>query len=216
MKWNAVILQNYVSCMHCAQEVPWMNELTSSLVDSRPMTTVFLGHHSPFRCQGGTQNNMDEEFTTQPSGLNTESSQKPFFTATWLQADSYETKGLSGTLQPLKLISASHTQIVLSPEPETTCLPSGENATEVTNPLCPSNGPETIIPVSASHNRIVLSSEHETTCLPSGENATELTHHCALWMALRQSHLSQHPTPELMCQQSLRQLACHLVRMLQR
>jgi len=78
-----MILQNYVSCMHCAQEVPWMNELRLSLVESCPMRAVFLGHHSPLRFQGGTQNNnVDEEFTIQPLGINTESSRKPFLTAT--------------------------------------------------------------------------------------------------------------------------------------
>src|ERR1700675_163123 len=73
-------------------------------------------------------------------------------------------------------VSTSQMQIVMSYEPETTRLPSGENATDVTSAVCPSNGPEMISPVSTSQMQIVMSSEPETTCLPSGENATDVTH----------------------------------------
>src|SRR5215510_9783959 len=53
------------------------------------------------------------------------------------------------------------------------CIPSGENATEKTEPMCPSNGPDTTWPVWASQTLIALSEEPETMCFPSGENATE-------------------------------------------
>ncbi|KFX85880.1 hypothetical protein V490_09351 [Pseudogymnoascus sp. VKM F-3557] len=63
---------------------------------------------------------------------------------------------------------------MLSSEPETTCMPSGEKATEVTELKWPSSlwsGP----PVITSQSCTVLSQEPETTCLPSGEKATEVT-----------------------------------------
>src|SRR6266436_5916100 len=53
--------------------------------------------------------------------------------------------------------------------------PSGENATDLTECLCPVKGPATVSPVVAFHTRIVPSSEPETMWWPSGENATERT-----------------------------------------
>ena len=76
-------------------------------------------------------------------------------------------------------LSAFHTRIVLSREPETIRLPSGENATEKTQSVWPLNGPEMISPLSTLHTRIVQSSEPETLRLPSGENATDDTE--AVW-----------------------------------
>src|SRR6266702_3641278 len=52
--------------------------------------------------------------------------------------------------------------------------PSGENATDLTEDVCPVNGPATFSPV-VFHTRIVRSSEPETMRWPSGENATDLT-----------------------------------------
>ena len=72
------------------------------------------------------------------------------------------------------LVSASQIRIVLSAEPETMRLPSGENATDMIQFVCPWNGSPTDSPVSASQIRIVSSYEPETTCLPSGENATDM------------------------------------------
>ena len=57
------------------------------------------------------------------------------------------------------------------------CWPSGENATELTQSLCPVNGPPTVSLVKALQTRMVLSFEPETMHLPSGENATDLTDH---------------------------------------
>src|SRR6267154_1593363 len=71
-------------------------------------------------------------------------------------------------------VSASHNQMVLSYDPDTMCLPSGENATELTRLSCPVRGARSSSPVSASHNQIVVSSDTDTMHLPSGENATEL------------------------------------------
>ena len=61
-------------------------------------------------------------------------------------------------------LSASQTRIVLSWEPETMCLLSLENATEVTPSVCPVSGPTTTSPVSASQTRIVLSQERCAYC----------------------------------------------------
>src|SRR5258708_2227195 len=66
------------------------------------------------------------------------------------------------------------TRIDLSQEPETIRLPSGENLTDVTAPVCPCSCLN-CSPVFASHTRTDLSSEPETIRLPSGENVTEQT-----------------------------------------
>jgi len=66
-------------------------------------------------------------------------------------------------------------RIVLSAEPETIRLPSSENATDITELVWPSKGPDTVWPVAAFQMRIVLSPEPDATSSPSGENATYLT-----------------------------------------
>ena len=53
-------------------------------------------------------------------------------------------------------------------------VPSGENATELTQPECPSIGADDA-PVPVSHSLSVSSQLPESTRVPSGENATELT-----------------------------------------
>src|SRR6266702_2215947 len=53
--------------------------------------------------------------------------------------------------------------------------PTGENATDLTEEVCPVNGPASFSPVVAFHTRIVRSSEPETMRWPSGENATDPT-----------------------------------------
>jgi len=55
------------------------------------------------------------------------------------------------------------------------CLPSGENATDMTQDLCPSSGGRSSSPVSASQSRMVLSPDADAMHLPSGENATDVT-----------------------------------------
>ncbi len=72
-------------------------------------------------------------------------------------------------------VVAFHTRIVPSSEPETMWWPSGENATELTERVCPVNGLNTVSLVVAFHTRIVPSKEPETMWWPSGENETELT-----------------------------------------
>ena len=52
--------------------------------------------------------------------------------------------------------------------------PSGENATEVTGPACPSKV-RSRLPLAASQSLTVWSSLPETMRTPSGENATDLT-----------------------------------------
>ena len=90
---------------------------------------------------------------------------------------------------------------VLSPDPLTMCLPSGEYATERTWPECPlsvhfcswtqharqhqrtqqpnntpsQNTVRTSLPVAAFQTFTVLSQDPLTMCLPSGEYATEVT-----------------------------------------
>ena len=54
-------------------------------------------------------------------------------------------------------------------------VPSGENATDVTELECPCRGSPMAVPDAASHNRMVLSSEPEAMRVPSGENATDVT-----------------------------------------
>ena len=53
-------------------------------------------------------------------------------------------------------------------------MPSGENATALTESVCPARV-ATALPVAASHSRAVLSSEPVRTRVPSGENATAQT-----------------------------------------
>ena len=53
-------------------------------------------------------------------------------------------------------------------------MPSGENATELTPPECPSKV-RISCPLAASHSLSVLSELPESRRVPSGENATEVT-----------------------------------------
>src|SRR5258705_420570 len=62
----------------------------------------------------------------------------------------------------------AHIRTELSSEPETIWLPSGENATEITDPVCPRSS-LSCSPVFPSHTRT------ETIRWPSGENATDKT-----------------------------------------
>jgi hypothetical protein len=79
------------------------------------------------------------------------------------------------TLGSLSALVIPHMRIVWSSDPETICCPSGENATTLTDFVCPVNGPATISPVVAFQIQMVLSCDPETICCPSGENATKLT-----------------------------------------
>src|SRR4051794_37264934 len=65
-------------------------------------------------------------------------------------------------------------RIEASSEAEASVLPSGENATHATQPLCPSSE-RMGVPVAVFHRRTVLSDNPEASVLPSGENATEST-----------------------------------------
>jgi len=71
--------------------------------------------------------------------------------------------------------AASHNRMVLSSEPEAMHVPSGENATDLTESECPCRGSSMVAPDAASHNQMVLSREPEATCVPSGENETDET-----------------------------------------
>src|SRR6266436_241872 len=53
--------------------------------------------------------------------------------------------------------------------------PSGKNATDLTESVCPVKGPAAVSPVMAFHTRIVPSSEPETMCWPSREIAMDAT-----------------------------------------
>ena len=74
-------------------------------------------------------------------------------------------------------VDETTSQILIAPpcDPETTRLPSGENATDVTQSVCPSNGPLTTSCICVSRILTVLSHDPETMRLPSGENATDVT-----------------------------------------
>ena len=52
--------------------------------------------------------------------------------------------------------------------------PSGENATDVNEVVCPEKGPAAVSPVVAFHTRIVPSCEPETMRRPSDENSTDM------------------------------------------
>lgn len=104
-------------------------------------------------------------------------------------------KGLSGTLarpqachstglglRRIRLHSSSatvcggrHRRMVPSMPPDTIRLPSGEKATDKTQPLCPFIGSPRAARVRASHKRRVSSYPADTTVRPSGEKATDLT-----------------------------------------
>src|ERR1700683_572788 len=75
------------------------------------------------------------------------------------------------TLPPLVI---SHTRMVLFLPLETTRVPSGENATDLTQPSCPSSL-KISAPVAVSQIRTLLSSEPEAIRLPSEEIATDST-----------------------------------------
>src|SRR5207248_148889 len=70
--------------------------------------------------------------------------------------------------------TASQSLTVLSHEPDATSLPSGENATDVTQRKWPSSVCSGA-PVTASQSLTVWSHEPDATSLPSGENATDVT-----------------------------------------
>ncbi len=53
--------------------------------------------------------------------------------------------------------------------------PSGENATDQTEDVCPVNRPASVSPVVAFQTRIIPPAEPETKRWPSGENDTDET-----------------------------------------
>ena len=79
-------------------------------------------------------------------------------------------------------VSMSQIRTVLSFEPETTRLPSRENAMDLTPSVCPSNRLEMVWPVSTSQMCTVLSPKLETTRFPSCENVMEVT--SSMWSQL--------------------------------
>ncbi len=77
--------------------------------------------------------------------------------------------------RPCAPVAASHSRAVLSSEPVRTRLPSGEKATALTGPLCPSSV-ATAAPVAASHSRAVLSPEPVRTRLAVGREGDGVRH----------------------------------------
>ena len=72
-------------------------------------------------------------------------------------------------------VSTFHNFIVLSQPPEARVFPSGENAIELIQPVCPLKD-LIICPVSRFHKLIVSSKlSADARVFPSGENATELS-----------------------------------------
>ena len=103
------------------------------------------------------------------------------------------------------MVPASHTLSVLSREPDTIVLPSGEKATDITQWLCalcfsPLSSRDAVASVGdaqlwvrqgigrdgvpASQTLMVLSLEPDTMVLPSGEKATEYTQSLCAFSAL--------------------------------
>ena len=72
-------------------------------------------------------------------------------------------------------VEASQTSTTMSQDLKIMCMPSGENATDVTLNVCPCRGDPTSCPVDTSQMHTVLSEDPETMCMPSGENATDVT-----------------------------------------
>ena len=75
-------------------------------------------------------------------------------------------------------VPASHNRMVLSPPPEAIRVPSGLNATVMTEISSPCMGGPTGCPVPASHNRMIPSTPPEAIRAPSGLNATVITLDC--------------------------------------
>src|SRR6266852_1326779 len=73
-------------------------------------------------------------------------------------------------------VAAFQRRIVLSSEPDAMrVLPSGENATVLTESSCPRKGFPVATPRFVSHTLIVLSCEQDAIYLPSPENETDVT-----------------------------------------
>ena len=70
--------------------------------------------------------------------------------------------------------AASQRRMVLSDEAESSRVPSGEKAQDVTALECPSRLRRQL-PEAASQRRIVLSNEAESSRVPSGEKAQDVT-----------------------------------------
>lgn len=68
-------------------------------------------------------------------------------------------------------VLASQSKMLLSIPPLASVLPSGENATNKTQPLCPSQVASGLS-VAKSHSLTVVSPEADANRWPSGENAT--------------------------------------------
>jgi hypothetical protein len=70
--------------------------------------------------------------------------------------------------------SGSHKRIVLSSDPDASRCPVGENATDLTAPVCSVRVP-THCPLSGFQSMTVLSHDPDASRCPNGENATEYT-----------------------------------------
>ena len=92
----------------------------------------------------------------------------------WAFSTSDESLSASILGIPCYFSAGRHRRKVSSVDPEANNLPSGENATEKTHPVCFVKIC-ICLPVSTFHRRIVRSLDPEARSLPSGENATELT-----------------------------------------
>src|SRR6266702_2118311 len=67
------------------------------------------------------------------------------------ESSKLESESLADGPASISPVMAFHTRIVLSSEPETMRWPSGENATDETQPLCPVNSPASGSPVMTFH-----------------------------------------------------------------
>src|SRR5580693_9269221 len=103
---------------------------------------------------------------------------------------------------------ASQIRTVLSRDPETMRVPSGENATDQTQPECPHRGPLMGAPDAASQIRTVRpQSLRQHKCRrekiqPTRQGKSAPAEGCRL------VHLIRHPKFVLFCPKSLRQYAC--------
>ena len=92
-------------------------------------------------------------------------------------------------------VAESQSLIVLSPDADATSLPSGKNATPLTQPEWPSSM-RRAAPVAESQSLTVLSPDADATSLPSGENATPNSHTAVATELLRASEFRNRTTIE--------------------
>ncbi|KAG2066304.1 hypothetical protein BDR04DRAFT_1160369 [Suillus decipiens] len=145
---------------------------------------VVPGLQNAYREAGGTQNNS-RHFgpTTHPLSTsrtkgvemqwssNASSVDPEMLHSAWMELDEKEMKSLFQMFNAMVVVASI---MRCSAENATMQAPSGENETELTEPVYPRKGPPIDCLVAATHSRTVSSSEPVTMRVPSGKNEAEL------------------------------------------